>query len=158
MSIKGPNGVILNKAYTTKDYAINEVVELKPDQNGENYGEYVFAEAGGAIDRGALCQLTYAGVATEQDTTTSGSTRKRDAIAQATLASGEYGFFWRGRGSTEALVATGISADAALTTTATAGELGAGGDAVFSLLAVDANSSGSTALRTVFADSYISTN
>lgn len=158
MSLKGPHGIKLNAAYTSQEFRLMTVAELNPDENGDNFGEYVFCQANGAIDRGALCQITHDGQASEQDTTSSGSTRKRDGVAQAALADNEWGWFWRGRGKTEALVANGISAGAALTTTATAGVLGSGGDAVASCLAVDANATGSTALVTIEADNYISTN
>lgn len=130
-------------------------------------GHYRYAQASGAIDAGAAVTLTYTVgsantvtdcQAAEVDTTASGSTPKVIGIAQAALADNEYGWFWVGCGHTEALVATGVSAGDALTTTATAGELGAGGDAVTGLAALDANSSGSTALRTVVASGFIKTN
>lgn len=130
-------------------------------------GQYRYAQASGAIDAGAavILALTVGSAntvtdvqATEVDTTGSGSTPKVIGIAQATLADNEYGWFWVGCGHTEALVATGISAGDALTTTATAGELGSGGDAVAGLAALDANSSGSTALRTVVASGLLRTN
>jgi hypothetical protein len=161
MSIKGPHGAKLFKAYASDSlelFTLNEVVEVKPDQDGENFGEFVFAQAGEALDAGALCIVAHDGQATECDTTASGSTRKRLGIAQVALANDEYGWFWRGRGKTEALVADSVAAGAALTTTATDGVLGAGGDAIASLVAVDANASGDVALTTVFADGYISSN
>jgi hypothetical protein len=160
MSLKGPHGINLSKAYTSQEFTLMESVELKPTGTvaGENCGVYVFAQAGEAIAKGDLCHITYAGQATMLDSTASGSTRKRCGIAQVALANDEYGWFWRGEGTTEARLADSIAAGAALTTTATDGVLGAGGDAVASLLAVDANASGGVALRTVEADILISTN
>lgn len=127
---------------------------------------FEYAQANGDIDEGATCILTDTITsneisdvqAAEGNNTASGSTRKKIGIAEATIADNGYGWFFRGFGHTEALVANGISAGAALTTTDTAGVAGAGGDAIAGLYAVDANSSGSTALGTVRADGLLTTN
>ena len=149
-------GVDLTKVRTSTE---GPDFELGSAHRNEN-GEYLYVNAAEAIDAGALVRVTpdLNFDAYELDTTDSGSTHNTCGVAQAAIASGGYGWVWRGRGSTEALVATGISAGDALTTTATDGELGSGGDGVKGLYAVDANSSGSTALRTVYSSELIATN
>jgi len=119
----------------------------------------MFARANGAIDQAAICRISLAdGDADEVTTAESASTPNVLGVAMATLADNEFGWFWRGKGFCEALVATAISAGDALTTTANAGELGAGGDTVVTLGAIDANASGSTALSTVKAYGLLGTN
>lgn len=149
-------GVDVSAAATaTQKFGLGDHTEI-------DSGVYVYAQADGAVDAGAACRIVQESAkdcqAKEIDTTLSGSIPTAVGIAQVALADNYYGWFWRGRGYTEALVATGVSANAALTTTATAGELGAGGDAVATLRCVDANSSGSTALGTVAAYGLLGTN
>lgn len=148
-------GVDVSKVTSTQKFGLGDITVL-------DSGFYRYAQADGAIDAGAACRILQESAtdcqAKEIDTTLSGSIPTAVGIAQAALADNEYGWFWRGLGYTEALVATGIAANAALTTTATAGELGAAGDTVATLRAVDANSSGSTALGTVAAYGLLGTN
>lgn len=132
------------------------------DTTQTDSGEYIYAQANGAVDAGAVCQILHEGdndcQADELDSTLSGSIPTSAGVAQVAAADNYFSWYWLGCGYTEALVATGVSADAALTTTGTAGELGAGGDAVHSLRAVDGNATGSTAAITVAAYGRIGTN
>ena len=152
--LQGPAGAYLAGIYTSTTI---------PHGLGEkaiaDNGHYVFAQADGAIAAGAYCRwLPETGQMDSETTAESGSTPVAGAVAVVALADDEYGWFWRGCGYEEALVATGVSALAALTTTATAGELGAGGDSVVGAQLVDANSSGATALRTIQAYGFLGTN
>lgn len=148
-------GVKVSQVDTTQKFGLGDFTVL-------DSGFYRYAQADGAIDAGAACRIVQESEtdcqAKEIDTTLSGSIPTAVGIAQAALADNYYGWFWRGCGYTEALVATGVAANAALTTTATAGELGAGGDAIATMRCVDANSSGSTALGTVAAYGFLGTN
>lgn len=155
MALSGPHGTILNlnKAYTERKFSLGETVEVKAK------GVYVFARANGAVLQGDLCKIDPETWDADSVTTTeSGSTGKMCGIAQAALADNEFGWFWRGCGTTEALVADGVSADTNGTTTANAGVIGSGGDAIATLTVIDANSSGAAALRTVKAYGFIGTN
>lgn len=158
MSFAGPHGVRLSKAYNNSTtvgglkHTVGQVVSLSD-------GDYLFCKASGAILAGDLCKIDPETFLADSCTTAeSGSTGKMLGVAQAALADAEYGWFWRGNGETEALVADGIAADTNGTTTATAGVIGSGGDAIVSLTVVDANSSGAAALRTVKAYGLIGTN
>jgi hypothetical protein len=146
-----------------KAYINLELVDTSPTQElgsgvWADSGRYEYFQASGAVAEGAACILTYAdGQAAEMDTTGSGSTPKVVGVAVEALADNEYGWFWRGAGYDTALVVTGVSAGDALTTTATAGVLGSGGDTVIGAISA-ANSSGSTALTAVRATSLLGTN
>jgi len=121
-------------------------------------GYYVYGQADGAVAAGGLVRILESGQVDEITTAESAATAKTLGIAQAALADNQYGWFWRGVGQTEALLANGVTADVSLTTTATAGVLGTGGDAVTTLRAIDANASGSAALGTVYAYGFIGSN
>lgn len=143
----------------TKVYAENEQGFKTLERHDDELGHYVFAQANGAIALGALVKISSAGQADTVTTSESGSTPKILGIAQALLADNEWGWFWRGNGSTEALVVTGNAADTALTTHTGAGELSTGGDAIVGgLVTVDGNATGSNAVITVAAYGLIGTN
>lgn len=81
----------------------------------------------------ALTQSATTGLitATKEDTTTSGSDPRKGGVGIAAVAAAAYGWILTGPFDLVPVqVANGVSAGAALTTTATAGELGAGGDTV----------------------------
>lgn len=121
-------------------------------------GVYEYFQANGAISEGGVCILTYDdGQAVEADTTASGSTPKSIGIACEALADNEYGWFWRGKGYENVLLAASVADDAAITTTATAGEGGTGGDLIFSLISTAANG-GSVALTACAAGGLLTTN
>jgi hypothetical protein len=118
-------------------------------------GVYQYAKAEGAITAGWAAIIDENGDATAATTTLSGSLPCAIGIACATLADEEYGWFWRGCGVFEAIVTNGAAAGA-LTTTASDGILGTGGDAVSGARNVDA---GVTATRvTIFASTLMATN
>lgn len=123
-------------------------------------GYYVYAHANGAIAEGAACILLYTGEAADMDTTDSGSTMKVVGINVTTggLSDNQWGWFWRGCGFEYVKVADAIAADTNLTTTATAGVVGSGGDAITSLNLVTANASGAAALRQAQAGGFLVTN
>lgn len=158
MSLAGPHGFRRTAVDTTAKFRLMECVLTAPDSNGENYGFFQYAQADGAVDVGAICRISHAGQADEITTTESGSVGNILGVAQSTLADNEYGWFWRGMGKTEAIISNGTTAGQVLTTTATAGEAGTGGDAIATAFAVDANSSGSAALGTIAAYGLIGTN
>lgn len=118
-------------------------------------GIYQYAKAEGAITAGWAAIIDENGDATAATTTLSGSLPCAIGIACATLADEEYGWFWRGCGTFEAVVANGVTAGA-LTTTASAGILGTGGDSVAGARNVD---TGVTDTRvTIFASQLMATN
>lgn len=130
------------------------------EQHTADSGVYLYAQADGAIAEGALVKISDVGQADSVTTAESAATPKKLGVCVAAggLADNQYGWFWRGNGVEEALLANGVAADTALTTTATAGVLGTGGDAVVSLVSVDANSSGAAALGTVQAYGLLGSN
>jgi len=118
-------------------------------------GVYQYAKAEGAITAGWGAIIDENGDATASTTALSGSLSCAIGIACADLADEEYGWFWRGCGVFEAIVTNGAGAGA-LTTTASSGILGTGGDAIFGARNVDA---GVTATRvTIFAAGLMTTN
>lgn len=111
-----------------------------------NKGPAVYCKVGtGGVIAGSYVALTQASetaeiVATEEDTTTSGSSPREGAIAIAAASANQYAWFLTGPFDWVPVdVANGVAAGAALTTTATAGQLGAGGDTVNGLLAREAS-------------------
>lgn len=94
------------------------------------------------------------------DSTESGTEPTNVGVFQIGVAAGtttaQYAFAFIGFGNFEASVATGLSAGTALTTTASAGVLGTGGDAVGAAL-VD-STSGGAAVVTCYAPSKLATN
>lgn len=121
-------------------------------------GVYEYYQANGAVSEGAVCIVTLDdGQAVEADTSGSGSTPKTIGVACEALADNEYGWFWRGKGYENVLLAASVADDAAITTTATAGEGGTGGDLIFSLVSTAANG-GSVALTACAAGGLLTTN
>lgn len=95
--------------------------------------------------------------AVKLDTTDSGSTPKKGAIAISAVAAASYGWFlFEDLNQVPVNVANGVSSGAALTTTATAGQLGAGGDTVVGLLTNEA--SGASGLTSCSSIGAIGTN
>jgi len=154
--LSGAFGVDLSKVHTSTSsdrFSYRTMVEA-------DSGVYIYGQASGAIAEGALCFIDETGQVTEMTTTNSGSTPKEACVcvADGGLADNAEGWFWRGKGVEEVLVADSVADDAALTTTASAGVAGAGGDAVNSLVTTEANSSGGAALTTCQAAGLLSTN
>lgn len=95
-------------------------------QRGENKdGEFIFVQAGGAIDQYAAIGVTGSGQATELTTTTYAASAVI-GFAQIDVADNEYFWLWVGKGGgtgsgIKGLVAANYAAFAAINTTATAG-------------------------------------
>jgi len=144
--------VALGSSSTVPEYAPGDTVRC-------DSGLYVYGSANGAITVGQACKFVE-GVYDFDTVTTaeSGSTNTQLGICIAAdgLADNYWGWFWRGMGTEEALLATTISADAQLTTTTTPGTLGSGGDNVDGAFAVDA--SGSGGVVTIRAAGLLQTN
>lgn len=121
-------------------------------------GTFQFAQldeaAGLAVGYFAILQST--GQAQAMNTTDSAASPKQIGVACATLTDNQYGWFWRGPGSWEAIVVNAVSADSSLTTTATDGVAGTGGDVIQGLKNVDAGVT--STLVTVNASVEMTTN
>ncbi len=128
-----------------------------------NKGPAVYALVGsGGIIAGSYVALTQSVstelmTATEETTTTSGATPRKGAIAIAPASAGQYAWFLTGPFDRVPVdVANSVSSGANVTTTATAGQLGAGGDAVIGLYVIEA--SGASGLTASSAVQPIGTN
>lgn len=118
-----------------------------------NKGPAIYCKVGtGDVIAGSYCALsevvaTEVITATEEDTTTSGSAPRKGCIAIAAATAAQYAWFLRGPFDKVPVdVANSVSSLAAATTTATAGQLGAGGDTVLGLYLIEASgASGLTA-------------
>ena len=150
---RAPMGVDLTRTSTTAEYELGAL-----HYGNDGLYQYVKADASG-VALGEFCFLSQAHIADEVDTTNSGATAKAIGCAnQVALGVSEYGWVFRGCGTFEGKIATGVSADTNLTTTATAGVLGTGGDTVIGLRAIDANATGSDAIVTLQAVTIMATN
>lgn len=151
----GTAGIELDKAYSSAAFELGSRIMT-------NKGMATFLKANGAVAKGAACRVKRASDANDADEITTAISASLDTdvvVALAALADNEYGFFMEGPfQDVDVLVATGISADAALTTTTTAGTVGAGGDAISGLIANAANASGGDALTSCSATQKLSTN
>jgi hypothetical protein len=111
-----------------------------------NEGPVVWAKAGGTITEGQVAKLEFISsiwAAVALDTTESASEQTFVGIASKAVTSGSYGWFFRGPfDNVQVLVATTINADVTLTTTATAGTAGSGGDTILGLTTNASSGSG----------------
>jgi hypothetical protein len=153
-AIDGKAGIDFTKTGSTPLYTLGTVVKT-------NDGEYTYVKhplAAAAIGDVYKVQEDYVTVAV--DTTESGSEPTNLGAAQVVIAAGtstaQYAWLFTGFGNFLASVATTISAGAALTTTASAKVLGAGGDAVGA--AAVGNTSGGAAVIACFAPGKLATN
>lgn len=128
-----------------------------------NKGEAIYCKVGtGGCSAGDCMELSISSTtgirtATKQDTTSSGSTPKADAIAISTCLVDNYAWFLKANlNQVPVNVANSVSSGAALTTTATAGQLGAGGDTVVGLFTLEA--SGASGLTSCSSVGAIGTN
>lgn len=118
-------------------------------------GIYQYVVAGEAVEAGEWVIVDEAGEINYLNTTDSGALPQAVGIAVSDIALGEYGYVWRGCGVYEAFVTNGATA-AQLTTTATDGVAGAGGDNIIGARNVD---TGVTDTRTtIFAATIMATN
>lgn len=129
-------GVDTSEAYTTAKWDLGVIQRFKHHTYGN--GAWVFGQADEAIAAGEFAFINETdGGATLLDTTESASEPQLVGAADAALASGEYGWFWVGEGTFEAEVDDSVAAGTQLTTIATPGEVGTGGDVINSLTNVD---------------------
>lgn len=130
-------GVDTQLVETTPRYPVGEIFRLNHHSYGR--GAWVYGQADEAIDAGEFVFVTENdGGLTLMDTTESGATAKIVGAADADIASGSYGWVWVGEGEFEAIVVNAVSAGSNLTTTATAGQAGTGGDVIQGLTNRDA--------------------
>lgn len=95
--------------------------------------------------------------AIKQDTTTSGSTPKKDGIGISAVSAASYGWvLFENLNQVPVQVANSVAEGAALTTTASAGEAGAGGDTIVGLYTNEA--SGASGLTSCSSVGAIGTN
>lgn len=151
-------GARFEQAYTERQFALGEVCR---DSEG---GIWIFNQANGAIDKGALCKLGKDGQAVEEDTTVSDDNPTPGGFPQVALADNEYAFFFHGPGGGEgsgivAQTANSITAGEAVTTTGTAGIIGTGGDNIRGLTTCSTTAgSGAPHLVEIHAATHIYTN
>lgn len=144
-------GIQFTEVHDEPQFAVGTFVETT-----EGAFEYAQVDEALGIAAGRFAIIGPSSQAIAMNTTDSGSLGQKIGIAVATLADNEYGWFFRGLGEFEALVTNGVAANTQLTTTATDGEAGTGGDTIQGLRNVDP---GVTSTRvTVFAASLMSTN
>lgn len=122
-----------------------------------NKGPAIYAKVGtGDVIAGSYCglsQVVATGIvtATEETTTTSGAAPRKGAIAISPATAGKYAWFLTGPFDKVPVdLANSVASLAAATTTATAGQLGAGGDTVNGLYLLEASgASGLTACAAI---------
>jgi hypothetical protein len=128
-----------------------------------NKGRALYCLVGtGGVAAGDLVEISTAAstgirTATKQDSTSSGSTPKKDAVAVATATAAKYAWFLFGDlNQVPVNVANSVASGAALTTTGTAGQAGAGGDTIVGLYTNEA--SGASGLTSCSSVGSIGTN
>lgn len=147
----------LNDGVAGKDLTVNE--ENPSETVGALFtgsdGVYQYVKSEGGCSAGHFLLVDEAGDATKITTTNSGAVAQAVGVAVAALTDEYYGWVWRGCGTFEAIVADGVTAGN-LTTTATDGVAGTGGDTIIGARNVDA---GVTDTRvTIFAATLMATN
>lgn len=130
-------GIDTNEVTTDKKYNVGDVYRIKHPTYGR--GAWLYAQADEAISAGEWCHYVNSdGGATLMDSTESADEPDRLGVADVDIASGSYGWLWHGEGTFEAIVVNAVAANTQLTTTATAGQAGTGGDAINGCKNVDA--------------------
>lgn len=92
-----------------------------------NTGFFRYGKAGAALAKGDVCTFSNDGKYTASKTATPAAIPFGICIPQSDMTSGSYGWFFIGGGTFQANVAAGVIVGSVLTTTGTAGQLGAGG-------------------------------
>lgn len=134
-------GVDTTLVETTPRYQVGQIFRINHGTYGR--GAWAYGQADEAIAAGEFVFVNEVdGGLTLLDTTESASTPQLVGAADAAIASGSYGWVWVGEGTFEAEVDNAVAAGTALTTIATAGEVGTGGDAIAGLTNVDAGVDG----------------
>lgn len=122
-------GINTSQVDTVKKYDINSVFRIKHPTYGR--GAWLYGQADEAIAAGEWVHYVSAdGGMTLMDSTESADEPGRVGVADVAIASSSYGWVWHGEGTFEAIVINGVGAATQLTTTATAGQAGTGGDAI----------------------------
>lgn len=134
-------GVDTSETHTTPKYTVGQIYRL--DHSTYGRGAWVYGQADEAIAAGEFVFVNEAdGGLTLLDTTESASTPQLVGAADAAIAASSYGWVWVGEGTFEAEVDDAVAAGTILTTIATAGEVGTGGDTIAGLTNVDAGVNG----------------
>lgn len=153
-AIDGKAGIDFTKTGSTAEHTVGIPVPT-------NDGLYVyFKHSLAAVTAGTALKYNEDGTSLAINTTVSGTEPTSLIVPQVNVAAGtttpQYAWGFVGFGNFNASVATTISAGAALTTTATDGVLGAGGDAVGA--AAVGETSGGAAVIACFAPGKLATN
>ena len=147
MSRSGSFGVNFKKSYGSTP----SIIESKLGEIGSNIdGEWVYVLASATVNLYDFVAITGTNTVAPLTTTTAGSSTLQIGVAQAALASGEYGWVWIGgamgggiglgiRGNVSAAVGT---AGANLNTTATAGQVSTTSTTLIKNLAACATTTG----------------
>ena len=129
-------GIDTTKTSTTALHDVNKVYRIDHPDYGT--GAWLYGQADEAISAGNWVFYTSAdGGLTLMDSTESGDEPSRIGVADTDIASGSYGWVWHGEGTFEAIVVDSVAAATQLTTTATAGQAGTGGDAIAGVQNID---------------------
>lgn len=148
----------INSGRVGQDFTVNTVdpTETVGALFSGSDGVYQYIKGEGTILAGQFLLVDENGDATGLTTTNSGALPQAVGVAVCDLTDEYYGYVWRGCGSFEAIVTNAVAAGTQLTTTASAGVAGTGGDTIQGLRNVDA---GVTDTRvTVFAATLMTTN
>lgn len=134
-------GIDTAQVDTSAKYDLGKIYRI--DHHTYGRGAWVYGQADEAIAAGEFVFVNEVdGGLTLLDTTESASTPQLVGAADVAIASGSYGWVWVGEGTFEAEVDDSVTAGTILTTIATAGEVGTGGDAIAGLTNVDAGVDG----------------
>lgn len=130
-------GIDTGLVTTSQKYDINRVYRIKHPTYGG--GAWIYGQADEDIDAGEWAHYASAdGGLTLMDSTEAADEPGRICVADTDIASGSWGWMWHGEGTFEAIVVNAVAAATQLTTTATAGQAGTGGDDITGVQNIDA--------------------
>lgn len=130
-------GIDITQVDTIAKYDINKVYDIDHPTYGA--GKYLYGQADEALSAGEWVHYVSSdGGCTLMDSTEAADQPGRIGVAAADIASGSFGWIWHGEGTFEAIVVNAVAAATQLTTTATAGQAGTGGDAIAGVQNIDA--------------------
>lgn len=130
-------GIDTTRVDSSKKFDINRVYSIKHPTYGG--GSWLYGQADEAISAGQWVHYVSAdGGLTLMDSTEAADQPGRIGVADTDIASGSWGWVWHGEGTFEAIVVNAVAAATQLTTTATAGQAGTGGDALTGVQNIDA--------------------
>lgn len=157
MGRSGVHGMNTAKATTDQRFGL-----LDEGQNKK--GVWVYGQAQGALDQYEAVKVDNDGQLIPLTSTVSGTEPTAVGFPQVAAADDEYVWVWVGEGGGDGegiygLVDDSITAGAAMTTTATAGVIGAGGDTISGLTTVDTTAgSGGPHATELYSPLRLSTN